>query len=133
MFIIDKEVLEGNWQQWWPEPDLDLSAPSEYMSEEDLTSQADLFMERSRRRLAVYNMAKELLLAQRLFKLESSIIEKASTILDGVEMCARDIKALSSVFKEMTQNSISSTLSSLTLGQDDNGMPTVILRDLSGK
>jgi hypothetical protein len=42
------------------------------------------------------------------------------------------LKALSSLYKDMAKNGVSSG-TSLSVGTDETGLPTVIIKDLSGQ
>jgi len=139
--ILQSTITEQGWVQWWPETSMQqciedscaLSADSDNPSsaEELMTAQADAFSERTRKRLQVYSLAKEIYLSQRYLKLESALISKAHTIIGNLsDNDAQSIKQLSALYKDMMTKSPMSQM--LSLGQDENGMPSVILRDLTG-
>ena len=134
--ILRAEADKGQWKQIWPENDLEVirnrdDVDAEF-DDDAFQSESELLLERSKRRLAIYNMAKEMLLSQRYLKLESDLIRRASDVVAGVED-TKDIRALASVFKDLTAKSLQSAMASLSFGQDEGGLPTVLIRDLSGK
>lgn len=129
--ILKQEADEHNWKQFWPEPDLLLMPDVD--RDERLTAQSEAFIDRSKRRLAAYNVAKEVYLAQKYFELESGILDAALTALQlDAEMRPSDIKELSALYRDLMANSIAGALSSMSFGEDDTGLPTVIIKDLSG-
>lgn len=149
--MIQNEIDSAGWKQIWPnEPSLAnpdslqnsyrpvITDSSEIDETEDhfLSSSADL-IERSRRRLQVYSLAKETMLATRYLELENGIISAAIAFLNNIQVSkgqatASDLKDLAQVFKAITNGSTLSS-GSIQFGTDDNGLPTVIYKDLSGK
>ena len=129
--MLQEEINKLGWKQWWPEADLILYPDTE--QDEMLQVQSETFIERSKRRLAVYNLAKEMCMAQKYMELETQIIDTALETLTSVPvMAAVSITALSNLYKNMTAKSIASALSSISFGEDEGGLPTVIIKDLSG-
>lgn len=138
--LFKEQVEELGWTQWWPEADLEigpnyiLDVAAGETKDDVMAMQAEQFIDKSKRRLAVYNVAKEILLAQRYFKLETIIVDKAIEALENTEtLDPRSIQTLSTLYKNMTANSISQALQSISFSEDATGMPTVIIRDLSGR
>lgn len=131
--ILQSEADKHGWTQYWPEPDLELVQEQNKDNDEDaLTSEAEILLERSKRRLAIYNVAKEMLLAQRYLALESALITKATSVVENAESSS-DLRSLSTVFKDLTAKSISGAMAALSFGQDEGGLPTVVIRDLTGQ
>lgn len=142
--MIQKTILEEGWQQWWPEEDTvtqlqkqradalasdDLNTASS--EEEMLAQQSEDFVERARKRLQAYTVAKEIYLAQKYLQLENALIKKAQSILtecDTLDPAA--VKQLSALYKDLVSKSPISNL--LTIGTDESGIPNVIVRDLTG-
>jgi len=133
--MLRTEIERLGWTQWWPESDLILYPDTD--KDEQLQAQSETFIERTKRRLAVYNLAKEMYLAQKYLELETQIIDTALKSLIranevNINMDAGAITALSNLYKNMTSKSIASALSTISFGEDEGGLPTVIIKDLSG-
>jgi len=131
--LLCKEAEANGWRQYWPDPpkvDHDTEDASEIMALE-----ADQFIDLGRRRLKVYSLAKEMLLAHRYLTLECSIIDAANTLLtmQSAELGTTGVKQLSALFKDLTSGSNLANLASMAITTDDNGLPTVVIRDLSGR
>lgn len=132
-FVI-KEAKKGDWKQWWPEADLVLEQSDEDVEdgEDAMTQQTELFLERSKKRMSVFQMAKEIMLAQRYATFEKTLIDTAIVLAEKQGLEAKDVKSLSGMYKDLMNNSVTNALASMTLGTDASGLPTVIMRDLSG-
>jgi ribosomal protein L16 Arg81 hydroxylase len=136
LVLLQEHAVEEGWKPYWPESDLITPPPVEGadpLSEDDiLTSQAELYSARTRTRLQVYALAKELYMASKFAQLEASIIGKAldvvSTMTENADPAA--VRMLSSLHKDMTSKLQSLAIS---LGADEGGMPTAIIRDLTGR
>ncbi len=130
---FEREIDSAGWQQWWSEADLVLEQTDEQLEdgEDALSAQTEIFLERSRKRMAVFQMAKEFMLAQRYAKLEKSLVDTAITLSESLKLEAKDIKSLGGLYKDLTSKSIANTLATMQFGIDEGGLPTVILRDLS--
>ena len=139
---LQKEIDYNGWKQWWPEDEEVRLREKQATSAEDeeidasevLALQSEMYIDRAKRRLAVYTLAKEIYLAQKYMKLESALIDKAHDVLEGIQnIDSRSIKELSALYKDMTAKSPMSALAAFTFGEDEGGVPTVIVRDLSGR
>jgi hypothetical protein len=130
-----REKIESfGWKQWWPEADLivtqeDVDAAAD--GDDAMAQQAELFLERSKRRLSVYNVAKEIMLTQKYLALESALVDSATKLITGSTLEAKDVRALSALYKDLTAKSVTSALAAVSFGTDETGLPTVIMRDLS--
>jgi len=135
--MLRMEAAAANWTQWWPNKASALAVPMPFdphTDQEDdnpFETQTNEYIENARRRLKAYSLAKELLLAARYLDLEVSIIDKAKDLIEQVTT-PNEAKLLSALYKDLTSNSNLANLATMALGQDDSGMPTFILRDLSG-
>jgi len=134
---IQDAVDEGKWKQWWPASiDAEIVAKNALKVEDKdelLVLQSEQFLDRAKRRLAVYTLAKEIYLAQKYMKLESAIVDKAYSIVENIgESDTKAVKELSALYKDMTAKSPISALAALSFCEDEGGMPQVIIRDLSG-
>lgn len=138
--LIQETIDAEGWVHWWPEEpvveifkkqaEMALLVNDDVSSEELLSQQAEEYVERARKRLQVYALAKEIYLATKYLQLESALINKAHGILEDCEtLDASAIKQLSALYKDMKQHGISSML---TAAVDDSGLPSLIIRDLSG-
>ena len=141
--MIQNISEKQKWQQWFPDDDcsifsLDndttLNEDEELLEGEDIFSvRADQFLDKNRKRLQVFNMAKELAMAEQYANLEVSLIEKAReaiSLLNAEDI--KELKDLSGIFKDLAKQ-LQQMGSSITMGQDEaTGLPTVIIKDLSG-
>ncbi len=131
---LDKDIADQQWTQYWPDPDMIVEATDgEDGVEATLVLQSDRFIDRTKRRLAVFKVAKEMLLAQRYAALELGIVQHATDLLTAQTLAPGEIKQLSALYKDMSSNSLSADKTALSFGQDEGGLPTVIVRDLSGQ
>lgn len=138
--LIQDTIDAEGWTRWWPEePTVDLfkkqaedaRAMDDETSDDDiLNQQADEFVDRARKRLQVYSLAKEIYLATKYLQLESALIAKAHGILETCDtLDSAAIKQLSALYKDMKHHGVSSLLQAAV---DDSGLPSLIVRDLSG-
>lgn len=151
--ILEKEAALKNWTQWWPDslpevlapfstpvlPSDPLIDPSYISDEEDYSDQltpleegSQTYIKESRIRLQVYTLAKEIYLAHKYATLESDLIDQARNIVE-VATTPQELAQLSNVFKNLGSLLTSAAKSSLAIGPNEDGVPTVILRDLTGK
>lgn len=141
--MLQEEATRGDWKQWWPESDLIVSpssaggSTSESEVEVDVDGsfigQSEIFLDRSKRRLAVYKVAKEMLMAQKYFELEDGIVDAALKVLSTADVHeAATVHTLGNLFKNLMSNSVANAMVNMNFGVDDGGLPTVIIRDLSG-
>ena len=152
--MIEEEINRAGWKQLWPnEPSLSnpeslhksiasqaaASSNQTDVEDDEFTTASATIIDRARRRLQIYSLAKETYLSSRYLDLEASlldvtlskILELSSAAQGGYS--ANDLKQLSSVYKDLTNGSALSAAASLQFGTDESGIPTVIFKDLSGK
>lgn len=129
--MLQKEAEDNGWQQWWPESDVVLCPDVD--QEEKLVIQSEAFLDRTKHRLAAYSVAKEVFLAQKYFQLETAILDAAIGFLEvHADLDAGSIHDLGSLYKNLSSTSVTKALTTMTFGEDEGGMPTVIIKDLSG-
>lgn len=129
--VIGDEVIKKGWTRQWPdddEPQL-LIEPGE----DTFKLQSDAYIEKTRKRLHAYSLAKEVLLATRYLELEAGIISKANECLMHIDPSSGTaaVKALSSLWKDMQKSAAQAA--AFSISQDEGGLPTVIIKDLSGR
>lgn len=129
--LIENEIKRSNWTPLWPDDD---EPQLTYEEDEDVfTVSTDRYIDKTRKRLVAYSLAKEVLLATRYLELESSLIKKAcetTELLDASSPAA--LKTLSALYRDLAKNGVSAG-TSLQMGTDESGLPTVIVKDLSGQ
>lgn len=118
--MMQDEITKLDWKQRWPDP-------------EGAETQED-YIELSRKRLKVYSLAKDILLAQKYLELEVSIIKAANDIVESTSnsITPQSLKQLSALYKDMTSGTSLANLATMTLSTDESGIPMVIVRDVSG-
>jgi len=146
--LLQREATEHNWKQYWPDdefsfttistPEWDETVAAEETAPQDAASrmalESEQYIDMARKRLAVYSLAKETMLAHRYLALECDIIKAAQAIVDGLQTYTpQDIKYLSAVIKDLTSNSNLSNLASISIKAGEDGIPSVTIRDLSGR
>lgn len=134
--IIQGEIDGQGWKQWWPTTELFTTAdPEDEQSEEEVFAlQTEQYIDMAKRRLAVYTLAKEMHLAQKYLSLESSLVDKAQSIIEGITNGdAEAASKMSRLYKDMTSKNPMAALQSISFGEDEGGIPTVIVRDLTGR
>ena len=129
--VIEAEIARKGWTRMWPDEDEPALLAAE--GEDAFKLQSDAFIEKTRKRLFAYSLAKEILLATRYLELEAGIIAKANECLMYIDpqSGASAVKALSALWKDMAKSAAAA--SAFSIGQDESGMPTVIIKDLSGR
>ena len=113
--ILDMEVKKNDWQVKWPD-ELKPQSSDEYTQ----------FMQK---RLQVYNLAKQAVLALKYTSTEAAIINKAMDMVEDTEDPSA-LRNLAGTYKDLA--SLNTESSGVKAGLDDNGMPYVVIRDLSG-
>lgn len=134
LYLLEKEAADAGWKVLWPGED---EAPLEFEEGEDRFSiAADAYIERAKKRLIVFSLAKEALLSSRYLELEYSILNKAQAMLDTMEgpaISVTAIRSLASLYKDMSKVNISAGANNATAEIDGTAVPTLIVRDLSGQ
>lgn len=132
---LKQTAKDNNWIRWWPEPDLIIDEEAETDGEDALQYQSEAFIERSKKRMTVFQLAKDFMLAQRYVKLEKCLVDAAintvETFADQEIPNEQGLKNMSALYKDLVSKSITQSLTSLQISSDDPGMPTVVYRDLS--
>lgn len=128
--LINDEINRSNWTPLWPDDD---EPKLTYEEDEDVFSvSTDRYIEKTRKRLMAYSLAKEVLLASRYLELEATLIKKACETAESLDSSSpAALKTLSALYKDLAKNGVSGT--SLQMGTDEAGLPTVIIKDLSGQ
>ena len=133
---VEEQMQEQSWKQWFPATDseFDLDPDSDINEGENLFElKANQYTAEGRKRLQVYQIAKQLHLMSLYTRLEVSLIEKANEAIDIVDAAnISAISTLSGVLQSLTRD-LNQLSQSMTLGTDsESGLPQLIIRDLSG-
>jgi len=141
--ILEKEAR--GWQQWWPDSLFSISSSSSgltvtpnqevdyYEDESDLSpleEGADLYMKEYRIRLQVYTLAKEVYFAHRYASIEAALLDQIGNMAP-VAVAPQDVKHLVASLKDLPSKVASAA--GIKLGMSDDGIPTLIVKDLSGR
>jgi hypothetical protein len=141
--LLEKEAERLGWARKWPDEDW-LPVPEDTtdvllqeMSEaelraEKIAQEIEQYTETARQRLKVYSLAKEILLAHKYLALEVSIVNQAKDMTDKENITAAELKALSSLYKDLRSTSNLGNIAGISIGTDDSGIPTAIIKDLTG-
>jgi hypothetical protein len=133
--IIEAEIKNQGWKQWWPDdtPFTEENPEDELDPREVFALQSEQYIDKAKRRLAVYTLAKEIHLAQKYLALESSLVKKATDIVEGIsDADAEAAGKMATLYKNMTTKNPMAALQSISFGEDEGGIPTVIVRNLTG-
>lgn len=126
--FVTEDIKKRGWKVLWPDEDEPTLSIGE--DEDTFTADTDRYIEKLRKRLAAYTLAKDALLTSKYLELESNIIDSANIALQSIDPTSTSaLKALSALYKDMSKNMKESSLS---LSTDDRGVPTVVIKDLSG-
>jgi hypothetical protein len=131
--LLQREATNKSWKPLWSEED---SLPLEIEEGDDeFELKSNAFIEQTRRKLQAYSLAKDLLLAQKYLDVEVGILNKAKEIIDTMESpSASCVRTLASLYKDMSKGLLSAGgAASVSVGIDENGLPTAIIRDLTGR
>lgn len=124
--LLQERANEDGWKQWWadvPNPDL---------KDAGLVQMADDYVETKKKRLQVFAIARELYLAPQCLRLESAILDAACSCLQE-EINLSDPAALrhiSALYKDISSRSLLEKI--LTGSEDESGIPSLIIRNLTG-
>ena len=133
--MLQKVADDFSWIQWFPDEksDIYLDEDADMLEGEDIfTVMADQYLDKNRKRLQVYNMAKNIAMTERYADLEVSLVDKARDAIVGIEASdVKSIKELSDVFRNLAKE-LQGMTSAVSFATDQQGLPTVIMRDLSG-
>lgn len=135
--MLEKIAKDNGWSQWFPDPDAQIyldpdSNIGEFDGEDIFTVAADQYLDRNRKRLQVYAMAKNLATAELYADLEINLIDKARTAVMDIDVeDIKSLKDLSNVFKDLSKD-LQNAGNAVSFATDQAGLPTVIIRDLSG-
>jgi hypothetical protein len=128
--VMTQEIKNNGWRRLWPTV---LTRPDQYASDEDKALYREQFLEDGKNRLKIFSLAKEILLAHRYMKLENSILVAADSMAQNPALKPSDLKALSSLYKDLHAGTTLGNLSSISFTADEDGIPTAIIRNLSGQ
>jgi len=137
--LLLETIEDNNWRHWWPESESPFTLEHDDSSiEKDATErlvmETDQYIDVAKRRLAVYNLAKSIYLAQKYLKLESALIDKAyDTIENASSLSTAELKDTASIYKDLLQKSSMASLNSFSLDEDEGGLPLVVVKNLSGR
>jgi len=135
---IKVDATQGNWKQMWPDTtqsstsQIDRDSLSSAEMQELYALEQEQFTDRSKKRLQLYSLAKDMFLATKYLELEYLLIDRACKALEDVDPGAAGIRQLAAVYKDLTAGTTLSALTKFSLEVDDSGMPSVIIRDLTG-
>lgn len=119
------------WVRWWPKDAfLDLTG----IPVTDRDQAIEQYESQIRQRLQIFSLAKELLLTQKYAKFEFSLVEAAQATLGQIEILdvgPQALNLLANTYRTLKEQSISKALQAISLSQDESGIPTVIIKDLS--
>jgi len=136
--MVEKEARDGNWTQWFPDTESDHRALTEHEQDElegtDLfTLRAEQYIERNRKRIQLFTLAKDVVMLEKYADIELNLLVQTREALNSLDTeTANSLKTISSIYKDMIKQ-ITTSNTALSMGKDEQtGLPTVIIRDLSG-
>jgi hypothetical protein len=136
--MVEKEACDGNWFQWFPDTESDHKALTEREQDElegtDLfTLRAEQYIERNRKRIQLFTLAKDVVMLEKYADIELNLLVQTREALNSLDTeTTNSLKTISSIYKDMIKQ-ITTSNTALSMGKDEQtGLPTVIIRDLSG-
>lgn len=124
--IVAADARRGNWRQLWPdEPPILI---------ENLTQEPTLDIEQrtelAQKRLRYYSVMKDQYLSAKYLALESVLLDSAKELLDTGELDATSVHRIAAAFKMLSSGTTLSDYKAQV--SQDSGIPTAIVRDVSG-
>lgn len=131
--LLQEEAKKKKWKQTFPED----NTPPIYDEDEDaFAAELDNYVEKTRKRLVAFSLARDVFLSQKYLELEASILEKANELIlsENNASSVSAVKALADLYKNMSKSVLSAGYNpAISIGLDEGSLPTVIVRDLSGQ
>ena len=135
---LQTEADNNNWKRWWPTlEDLQSAmAPSTRTDEDEenysdlspLEDEANTYINEAKIRLQVFSLAKDLHLASKYAAFEAALVDKAHSLVQGATD-TNEVRQLTMSLKDLPGKMAQA---GLAISQGEDGMSTVIIRDLSG-
>ena len=137
--VLAREAQLNNWEQWWPdledlETALDSSTHPDSLDFEELSpleEGANRYIKEATVRLKVFNLAKDMHLSHKFAALESALVDRAKDLVDSAAEPS-ELRNLVLSLKDLPGR-MNSQMLSQAKGEGDEGIPTVIIRDLTGR
>jgi len=136
LYLLQEEAKNKNWAPFWSENDHEPLVIDD--GDDAFSLKIENYSDKARKKLIAFSLAKEIFLSQKYLELEVGIIAKAKSILDSMQDgtdSVSAVKTLSALYRDMTKNSLAANSNSaaVSIGTDETGLPTVIVRDLTGQ
>jgi hypothetical protein len=133
-YMINDMVAAGGWKRWFPTDECDFFL----VEEKDINEGEDLFTvkierysEYANQKLKVFEIAKKLALAPKILDIEMSMLDKMKEAIEEVNH--KDTRALKDLSSSYTNLVAKGAGTSVGISQDpETGLPTVVIKDLSG-
>ncbi len=137
--MIQVRINRDKWLRLFPNIDFSgvninkLISGTEELTDEDnsFALEIEQFTEFCNKVMQVYNLRKTQLLQAMYAELEAKIVEKAIDALNDYDTDIRGISSLAKCYKDLT-NDIHQLLSKSLVIEGSNGVPSLIIKDLSG-
>jgi len=135
--LLKALAIEEEWEHKWidpddPEPESDLNPDSDF-PEDELTIKSEEFIERSKKRLAAYTIAKNVLMTQQYLELELSLVRKTIEHLENMPaITSKDLQSISHVYRNLLNGTPIMDILAMRDKQEDGGIPLLVVKDLAG-
>lgn len=126
---LENEATKFNWRACL----IPLPVLSTAPEPEDIVSYNELYQEAISLRMKMFNLAKDMYLANKYAQVELTLLDNVKSSLAASDITAKDLKSLSDIYTSMLKGTSLAQIAQISFTQDENGVPTAIIRDLSGQ
>jgi hypothetical protein len=120
-YMLEDEIKTAGWRTIWPKVDVQDVSDSK---------RVDLVLEDSNNRLKVFNALLAIHLAPKYLELEVSLLDSSIEAMADPDIPPATLAAVARVYTSLRQHASSAQM---TADDDNLGMPSVTIKNLSGK
>lgn len=120
-YMIEEEIRQSNWVVVWPKLDLQDISDSK---------RAEIVIEDAAKRLKVFNALLAIHLAPKYLELEVSLLDSSLEAMEDPDLSPSALASIARVYTSLRDHASAALMS---VEDQDNGMPSVTIKNLSGK